>query len=754
MLNTNYLLDKDFLKKLDDQQEREIYAKVILLTFDEHPIQEIQGKISQGSVNVDGASAVRRTCSFTLLAEDINISDYYWGMKDKFKLEVGMANKIDSRYPDIIWFPQGVFVATSFNQSITTTGYTYSISGKDKMCLLNGDLGGSLPFSVDFGKVEEERYSETEFIPVVLSKETYVSGKYYEKKDDGHYGICMDIYFDEERTYYERALIVEFTQIPIYQIIQNAVSVYGKERKDKIIINDIDKYGVEVLEYRGDTPIYFPCMGGTETNVIFNQDHIFYNEAGEAVKVSDKSLVYEPLMSRVNSKSGTILYPTLDAVGQKDKEMTVAKVEYGELAGYRRTDLTYPGDLIANIGETLTSILDKIKNMLGDFEYFYDLDGNFVFQEKKAYVNTSWNSIVNTEDDMYVEDSAYSNSWVYSFENNNRLTAFQNNPAINNLKNDYAIWGKRKSNVSGEEIPIHMRYAIDFKPTFYRSIEVTEEDIAKCKKSFLKPQPHKIYLSKEFVDEKNEYAALPRYDWRELIYQMAKDYFAYHAYLHDFQEKVAEANYDYYPLGTTGYEIYYTDMEGFWRELYDPEVPNAEYNGDGWNVNVDTHPELLNFWFDFIDADSELGKFAIPLIGDRPKAVNDNDVKAIYFRDIPQVMFGTSDQFTEMVTEMDMMTGYTFITLQPYLENYFTIGSQGKSAQDTLDSLLYQHTYCTDNVTITAVPVYYLQPNTRILVKDDKTGINGEYLVSKLTIPLAYNGTMSITASKAVTRIY
>ena len=135
MSNNNYLLDKDFLKKLDDQREREIYAKVILLTFDEHPIQEIQGKISQGSVNVDGASAVRRTCSFTLLAGDINISDYYWGMKDKFRLEVGVANKVDSRYPDIVWFPQGVFVATSFNQSITTTGYTYSISGKDKMCL-------------------------------------------------------------------------------------------------------------------------------------------------------------------------------------------------------------------------------------------------------------------------------------------------------------------------------------------------------------------------------------------------------------------------------------------------------------------------------------------------------------------------------------------------------------------------------------------------------------------------------------------
>jgi hypothetical protein len=36
--------------------------------------------------------------------------------------------------------------------------------------------------------------------------------------------------------------------------------------------------------------------------------------------------------------------------------------------------------LIANAGETVVSILEKIKNILGNYEYFYDIDGNFVFQ--------------------------------------------------------------------------------------------------------------------------------------------------------------------------------------------------------------------------------------------------------------------------------------------------------------------------------------------------------------------------------------
>jgi len=34
---------------------------------------------------------------------------------------------------------------------------------------------------------------------------------------------------------------------------------------------------------------------------------------------------------------------------------------------------------VANVGDTVTSILDKLVKMLGDYEYFYDLEGRFVF---------------------------------------------------------------------------------------------------------------------------------------------------------------------------------------------------------------------------------------------------------------------------------------------------------------------------------------------------------------------------------------
>ena len=83
----------------------------------------------------------------------------------------------------------------------------------------------------------------------------------------------------------------------------------------------------------------------------------------------------------------------------------------------------------------------------------------------------------------------------------------------------------------------------------------------------------------------------------------------------------------------------------------------------------------------------------------------------------------------------------------------FSISAQGKSAKDRLDELLYQHSYCIESATITSIPIYYLEPNTRVYLEDNDTSLFGDYIISKMTIPLSYNGTMSITATKAAENI-
>ena len=68
--------------------------------------------------------------------------------------------------------------------------------------------------------------------------------------------------------------------------------------------------------------------------------------------------------------------------------------------------------------------------------------------------------------------------------------------------------------------------------------------------------------------------------------------------------------------------------------------------------------------------------------------------------------------------------------------------------------MLYNYSYCPESVSITSLPIYYLEPNTRILIYDENSKINGEYIMTKYTLSLAYNGTMSITATKAAERLY
>ena len=152
----NPLLDKEFLVKLDQHHEKEVWAKIIALDINEQPQEEITGRITQGgSVNVDGTSAIRRSVSLSMVAKDVDVNSFYWGLHTKIKLFVGLTNKVDSNYPDIIWFSQGVFVLTSFNTSQSTNSFNISLQGKDKMCLLNGEIGGTLTAPINFGKLEE-----------------------------------------------------------------------------------------------------------------------------------------------------------------------------------------------------------------------------------------------------------------------------------------------------------------------------------------------------------------------------------------------------------------------------------------------------------------------------------------------------------------------------------------------------------------------------------------------------------------------
>jgi len=273
------------------------------------------------------------------------------------------------------------------------------------MSLLNGDIGGIVnSLTADFGKIEEVDI-------------------------DGN---------------------ITISSIPLKDIIREVVHEYAREPFENIIIEDLDEIGLELMEYRGNNPMYF--LLDDKTNEVSNMFDVLVDANGKQRKYSwsqdkngpytdendeehmialdDPDFILNTRVSFFGFSDDATHIRVKDPITNTFNTYTVFKAEYGDVIGFRETDLTYAGELIGKIGDSITkSCLDPIKNMLGNFEYFYDIDGRFHFRRKKTYLNISWNNLIEEEDtgEIYANATMLTQT-SYSFENANLITAFQNKP--------------------------------------------------------------------------------------------------------------------------------------------------------------------------------------------------------------------------------------------------------------------------------------------------------------------------------------
>ena len=633
-----YLNDMNFLTALDKLRIKSHYAKIVLLSFDEKPIREIQGNITSGNLSVNGSSSVRRTINLTMLADETNSNleniDNEISINKKVKVYVGYKNPLKSyaQYGDIVWFKCGMYVLSSANISRSTSGWTISISGKDKMCLLDGTVGGTFPASVTF-------------------HESYI--------------------YDNEGN----LTIVNPT---IFQIIYEAVNHWGGEAIENIIISDLEETVRLLVKYIGGKPIYFN-NGYTSFDFTPSED---FPEAN--------------------------------------------MISYGEDAGYRLVDFTYPGELILDAGDTVTDLLDKIIAVLGNYEYFYDLDGRFVFQEIKNYLNTG-----SPLDELSEEDytKSYNNAkFMYSLTDLDTTTAITRNPNFDNIKNDFYVWGKRTTS-NDVEVDIRYHLAIDTKP----DIEMAGQYMWAVKDSetglLIRYDFNQISSDYAVAGYEVELVGIPCTEWREELYRRAMN------------AQVTNSVYDNY---------YDSELIAEWRRLYDPM--NENWNSyDHWNPDVFNNPENINYWLDFIDTGSVMGRYSIGEIGRRTIVESNDSYTSIYNKEAPDIIF--IDGYDPDLIEHYVNMGQRFFILTDEYQDLFVASSTGTSCFDKIREMLYQNLNYNTTMSITCLPKYYMEPNNIIHIEDKKSNINGNYQITQFTLPLTYNGTMSITATQVLTRI-
>lgn len=731
-----YLKDTKFLDDIYQQHNKIIYSRITVLDWHERRLQDIEGKIISGSISINGDSSVRRTANLNvkILHDDIlyDNTDSLFAINKKVFLEIGLKNNYIhvgqyTNYP-IIWFPCGTFIIANCSMTYDNSGVNLSLSLNDKMSLLNGEAGGTIPASTNF-----ESYDTL--------------------GPDG-------------------SLHTEF--IKINQIIPELVNHFGKEDLNHIIVNDIDSKIKQVLKWRG-------------ANALFLWQNI--NEP--------RNIFYTTMTSQVNPPG----------------QWSIKKIIYNYDAGYTYTDFVYPGQLTANAGDTVCTVLDKIKDTLGNYEYFYDIFGNFVFQEIKNYVNTSeWRTLFNDglkspEGYLPYAYNTRLNNAVYNFQNSNFIINASNAPQYNMIKNDFVVWGTRKDE-RGVELPCRYHLAIDNRPKLYESYS---NPIPICFDTSMNDKIRRCYPVEpgsfsDINDLKTRYpqGIVGKYyvvGSQHDIYTWVTDIDSYNNLLTNYQssgnnavdiseETATEAGYLKMPLGVyygvgdfiipgptaegvqqTNWRniLYFQDLyaaaqglqtSDYWAEMYNewPKIYDIEHND--WYEGCLDIPSSLDWWLDIIDNDSNLNKFSISNIGKRSYVTTDNKCNCVFEPDIPDViMINTAENSADQADMRSEMTAIQLkelglIPTQVSDAIYSSLGEGGNfnSCYQHVRQLLTDYTNYNESITITCLPIYHLEPNTRVSFNVPEVGIYGDYIINTISFDLT-GGSMSINAKKCIEKI-
>lgn len=698
-MEMNVLQDKVFLDKLNRQKVKEQFAKVIVLDSKENPLTAIEGRISAGNISINGSSAVRRAGSLTFLAKkennDLTNIDNLLSLNKRIKVMIGVKNTVDSKYPDIIWFKQGIFVISQPTLTHNAQGVNIQLQIKDKMCLLNGEQGGNLPTSVIFHEYDQ----------ITGLREIKYSGSINNAYPDepNTWTVYKFIDADGAETFYTWDNYSGWTKITeaasamslvgqrvshkqrIFDIIFTLVCNYGHQAASRIFINDVPLELKQSVRNTGSAEIY-------------------YNSSNDQYTLDAEQMVANPDVWRV--------------------------FNYNEDCGYVYTDFVYPGELISSLKDSVCNILDKIKNTLGNYEYFFDLDGNFVFQEKKNYLNTSYEATQKLDQDGYLLDADnyyvnfnnYSDSTFNFEEGNPFVISYSNVPNFNNIKNDFHIWGK---NQDGLAIHYHLVIKEKPKPPF------NTWSVVPIKNS-LGEYTGAVRLA---TDEDTEVIEYIPTDWRAELY------------LQGLQETKMQIRPDIYKqelldLFDSIYEFVYEDELGVLHET-------GRFKADLIN-----RPNDLIYWVDYINP-AELLDISVESIGVKIQTEQKDGIKRLYNTDIPNVIMidiSSPDIEKAKLEAKCANSGQPFSKVEGNIYKSVAIGTAGYTAQETARNLIYQHTNFLSSVSIQSIPIYYLDTNTRITINDAAAGISGDYVINSINYSLGGNQ-MSLNASKALVRM-
>lgn len=699
----NYLNDFQFLKKLDVEKKKVQYVRIAVLDFKTEMVKaNIEGVATGGSANLNGNSNMRRTMSCSLLVNPDGITKQ--GSLEK----ISYSNLTEIQ--NLISLNKKVRVEMGFENSLKW----------DLNCYPEHEIIWIPLGTYIIKNASVARSSSGVNISLTLNDKTALL--------NGDVGgiIPAATIFSENELYNADATQRSVKKILIKDIIRHLVVDFGGEDSSNVIIEDVPDKIRKVMKWAGSQDLYYDS-----TNKIYSLEQ----------PISQDYLVFS----------------------------------FGQDCGYTEEPFCYPGTLECNAGETVAAMLDKIKNTLGNYEWFYDVFGRFHFQEKKNYLNTSFAATIeNLKDSSYLSTMNLSKTvYVFDESNKNLLTNISSAPQYQNVKNDFVVWGSTKT-VSGATKPIRYHLAFDSKPVLrdinnprlcvvYFDYRNLQQVIILNKTNLVVGSVEEALKNKDFYYLINDNGVPKVEHWDEdlQMFRIFDEWEVCYLSTDDWRTEL-------YFLGlensnkTFAKNYYAAELNAEWPKIYnvkkikkeprfdiDNNISYPWYEG-GYRDEI--KPSQYEFFLDFIEGNQggniNLSQFNVNNIGRRTVVGKDNSANCVFASEVPNVLMINAN--TATINSYDKpLDGYEIINVDEEIYNKLTLGGSEISAFEKIKELLISHTHYNEAITLTTIPIYYLEPNTRIHIEDTELGIYGDYMINTISLPLTI-GTSNISCTRCI----
>lgn len=209
---------------------------------------------------------------------------------------------------------------------------------------------------------------------------------------------------------------------------------------------------------------------------------------------------------------------------------------------------------------------------------------------------------------------------------------------------------------------------------------------------------------------------------------------------------------------------YFSELNSEWTKIYNlrgKEEPNPAIDSDSHvtskiysgSYREDKTENTYEFWLDFLEggsgqSNSGISQFNVNNIGRRTQVVSDNNINCLFTTEIPNYIYIEATGIENEIKSSN--SGQEIIQVSPEIYKNLTLGGSQNAAFDKIVELLCTHTQYNEAINLSVIPIYHLEPNTRIAIYDKEIGVYGDYLIKTISLPLTYNGTSSISATKCI----